>query len=64
MSGKSEWNLNTEPQIFPCSVPKFEGRWNNMELGQWIGVAIMVAMCVGLVAWVVYVMKKDKKDKG
>lgn len=36
-----------------------------MELGQWIGVAIMVAMCLGLVTWIVYVMRKDKtKDKG
>jgi hypothetical protein len=37
-----------------------EGRRNNMELGQWFGVAIMVAMCVGLIVWVVYAMKKDK----
>ncbi len=37
---------------------------NNMGLGQWIGVAIMVAMCVGLIAWVVWVMRKDKgKDE-
>jgi hypothetical protein len=36
-----------------------------MELGQWIGVAAMVAMSIGLVVWVVYVMRKDKtKDKG
>jgi len=30
----------------------------------WLGLAIMVAMCVGLIVWVVYVMKKEKKDKG
>ena len=30
----------------------------------WLGLAIMVAMCVGLIEWVVYVMKKEKKDKG
>jgi len=35
-----------------------------MELGQWLGLAEMVAMCVGLVGRVVYVMKKDKKQEG
>jgi hypothetical protein len=35
-----------------------------MALGQWLGLAIMVAMCVGLIVWLVYVMKKEKKDKG
>jgi hypothetical protein len=34
-----------------------------MELGQWLGLAVMVVMCVGLVAWIVYVMKKGKKDE-
>ena len=45
-----------------CSLPfsNEEGRRNNMELGQWLGIAIMVAMCVGLIVWVVYAMKKDK----
>ena len=32
-----------------------------MLLGQWLGLAIMVVMCVGLIVWIVYVMKKDKK---
>jgi len=31
-----------------------------MSLGQWLGLAVMVAMCVGLIVWLVYVMKKDK----
>jgi hypothetical protein len=35
-----------------------------MGLGQWLGLAAMVVMCVGLVVWIVYVMKKEKKDKG
>jgi hypothetical protein len=35
-----------------------------MGLGQWLGLAAMVAMCVGLIVWLVYVMKKEKKDKG
>jgi hypothetical protein len=30
----------------------------------WLGLAIIVAMCVGLIVWLVYVMKKEKKDKG
>jgi len=34
-----------------------------MGFGQWAGLAIFVAMCIGLIVWVVYVMKKDKKDK-
>jgi hypothetical protein len=34
-----------------------------MGLGQWLGLAIMVAMCVGLIWWLVYVMKKEKKEK-
>jgi len=34
-----------------------------MELGQWLGLAVMVVMCVGLVSWIVYVMKKGKKDE-
>ncbi len=36
---------------------------NTMALGQWLGLAIMVAMCVGLLVWIVYVMKKGKKDE-
>jgi hypothetical protein len=35
-----------------------------MELGQWAGLAIMVVMCNGLIVWVGYAMKKEKKDKG
>jgi hypothetical protein len=34
-----------------------------MGLGQWLGLALMVAMCVGLLVWIVYVMKKGKKDE-
>ena len=34
-----------------------------MELGQWAGLAIMAAMCVGLIVWIVYIMKKDKKKE-
>jgi hypothetical protein len=34
-----------------------------MELGQWAGLAIMLAMGFGLIVWVVYVMKKHKKKK-
>jgi hypothetical protein len=34
-----------------------------MELGQWAGLAIMVAMCFGLIVWIAYMMKKDKKIK-
>jgi len=34
-----------------------------MELGQWLGLTVMVVMCVGLVVWIVYVMKKGKKDE-
>jgi cytoskeletal protein RodZ len=34
-----------------------------MGLGQWLGVAIMLVLCVGLVWWIVYVVKKEKKDK-
>jgi len=34
-----------------------------MELGQWAGLAIMAAMCFGLIVWIVYVMKKDKKKE-
>jgi hypothetical protein len=34
-----------------------------MALSQWLGLPIMVAMCVGLIVWVVYVMKKEKKDE-
>ena len=34
-----------------------------MELGNWLGLALMVAMCVGLVVWVLYAMRKGK-DKG
>jgi hypothetical protein len=29
----------------------------------WLGIAIMLVMCVGLVWWIVYVVKKEKKDK-
>lgn len=32
-----------------------------MELGQWLGLAIVVGMCVGLVVWILYVTKKEKK---
>jgi hypothetical protein len=32
-----------------------------MGLGQWAGVAIFVAMCFGLIVWIVYIMKKDKE---
>ncbi len=35
-----------------------------MGSGQWLGLGIMVAMYVGLLVWVVYVMKKDKKKEG
>jgi len=34
-----------------------------MELGQWLGLAILVAMCIGLFVWIVYVMKKDRKKE-
>jgi len=34
-----------------------------MGLGQWLGLAVMVVMVVGLVWWIVYVMKKGEKDK-
>ncbi len=34
-----------------------------MGSGQWLGLGIMVAMCGGLAAWVVFVMKKEKKEK-
>ncbi len=34
-----------------------------MQLGQWLGVAFVVAMCVGLIWWIVYLVKKEKKDK-
>ena len=34
-----------------------------MSLGQWLGLLIMLALCVGLVWWIVYVVKKEKKDK-
>ena len=34
-----------------------------MELGQWAGLAIMLAMGFGLIVWIVYVMKKDKKKR-
>ncbi len=34
-----------------------------MDLGIWLGVAVMAAMCAGLIVWVVYVMKKDKKKE-
>ena len=29
----------------------------------WLGIAIMLVLCVGLVWWIVYVVKKEKKDK-
>ena len=29
-----------------------------MSLGQWLGLAVMVVMVVGLIWWVVYVVKK------
>jgi len=35
-----------------------------MGSAQWLGLAIIVAMCVGLLVWIVYVMKKEKKDEG
>jgi hypothetical protein len=44
-------------------IPEWEGRGNKMELDQWLGLAVVVAMCVGLVVWIVYVMKKEKKDE-
>jgi len=31
-----------------------------MSLGQWLGIAIMLVMVVGLIVWSVYVMRKDK----
>ena len=31
-----------------------------MSLGQWLGIAIMLVMVVGLIVWIVYVMRKDK----
>jgi len=34
-----------------------------MSSGQWLGIAIMMAMCIGLIVWLVYVMKKEKKKK-
>lgn len=35
-----------------------------MDLGQWLGLGVMVAMCGGLVGWIMYVMKRDKKQEG
>ncbi len=29
----------------------------------WLGLTIMVVMCVGLIWWIVYIVKKEKKDK-
>ena len=29
----------------------------------WLGLTIMVVMCVGLIWWIVYIVKKKKKDK-
>ncbi len=29
----------------------------------WFGIVIMLAMSFGLIAWVVYVMKKDKSKE-
>ncbi len=29
----------------------------------WLGLTIMVVMCVGLIWWIVYLVKKEKKDK-
>ena len=34
-----------------------------MESGQWLGLATMVAMCLGLIVWIVYIMKKDRKKE-
>ena len=30
----------------------------------WFGLAIMLALCAGLIVWIVYVVKKEKKGKG
>jgi hypothetical protein len=29
----------------------------------WFGIVIMSVMTLGLIAWIVYVMKKEKKDE-
>ena len=34
-----------------------------MSLGQWLGLTIMAAMCGGLMVWLVYVVKKESKEK-
>jgi len=31
-----------------------------MGLGQWLGLAIILVMFIGLIVWVVYEMKKGK----
>jgi len=33
-----------------------------MGLGQWLGLAAMVLMCVGLIWWIVWVVRKEKKE--
>jgi hypothetical protein len=38
-----------------------------MGLGQWLGLAIMAAMCVGLIVWILYatgILSKNKNRKG
>jgi hypothetical protein len=34
-----------------------------MSSGQWLGVAIMLAMCLGLIWWIVWAVRKGKKGE-
>lgn len=52
-----------EVRNLPFQDYRPSGRENNMELGSWLGLAIIVIMCVALIAWIVYEMKKGKKDE-
>ncbi len=55
--------LEIRLEMLLWKILKQEGGGSKMELGQWAGLAILVAMCFGLIVWIVYVMKKDKKGK-
>jgi len=33
-----------------------------MGLGQWLGLAIMLVLCVGLIWWIVWAVRKGKKE--
>ena len=44
------------PILFYRGYLKYDGRISPM----WFGMAIMVIMCIGLIVWIVYVVKKDK----